>query len=358
MLSIYVLVYGVGVLVAAIIFRWTIPLAEKFGYIDTPNERKLHTTPVPYGGGVAIFLSLSVSALLFLLPVYFGWITSDTLSWKINLSMLPLDPRTISVALGAAGIFTLGLLDDIYDLRPRFKLFIQALIISTVIIVARVQISFFIPLPIIGFIGTLLWVIFITNVFNLIDTTDGLCSGITLVALGVHFALLIEHNQYLIALLILFVMAPITVFFWNNKPPARLYLGDAGSLMIGYLVAMLSIFSTYYREGQSLSAIFTPLLILAVPLFDVSTVMLIRYRRKAPFFRADKNHFPHRLLAMGMNKWQTLITICSLSLAMGIGALLLSKGGTRETLLVFAQASIILGVILILERAGRSNSSS
>ncbi|MBF0196404.1 MAG: undecaprenyl/decaprenyl-phosphate alpha-N-acetylglucosaminyl 1-phosphate transferase [Planctomycetes bacterium] len=353
MLPLYIVVFSVGLLIAGLTFKVVVPLAIKLGYVDRPNERKLHTSPVPYGGGVAIFISLSLSGLVFLLPIQLGLWDLSADSFAINLPDLPLDRRTLSVALGASAIFVLGLLDDIYDIQAKLKLLIQTVIVSAVIYFGSVQMSFFVPLPIIGFVGTLLWVLLITNAFNLLDNMDGQCCGITLVTLGIHLTLLLEKNQYLIALITLFVMAPVCIFFFYNRPPAKIYLGDAGSLMLGFIVANLSVLSTYYREGQHLGAIFTPLLVLAVPLFDVATVMFIRYKRGKPFFQGDRNHFSHRLQNLGLSTGQTLATICALSLAMGIGGLMLGRGGDVQALLIFSQAFIILLIVLVLENAGK-----
>ena len=140
-----------------------------------------------------------------------------------------------------------------------------------------------------------------------------------------------------------------------NKPKAKVYLGDAGSLLMGYLIAILSIMSTYYREGQNLSTFFTPLLVLSVPLFDVLTVMLIRYKLGVPFFKADKNHFTHRLKNLGFNANQVLISMMGITVVMGLGAIWLNQSNNFQSVIIFTQALFIFIVIAYLEAKGFKN---
>jgi UDP-GlcNAc:undecaprenyl-phosphate GlcNAc-1-phosphate transferase len=144
-------------------------------------------------------------------------------------------------------------------------------------------------------------------------------------------------------------LGPVLAFGKWNCPPARMYLGDAGSLSLGFFIAILSVVSTYYHEGQSVISILTPLLILAIPLFDVATVMFIRFRLKKPYFLGDQNHFSHRLLRLGLSVPQALMVIFLLTAITGVAAVVLQHSNAWEGLFLLLQVLMILMVVLVLE---------
>jgi len=350
MFIVYSTVLILSVVVSALLTPLCIYFSNKYGYLDNPSERKLHTRPVPYGGGVAIFSSLSVIIFILFICAKGGYFLPPELPSFIDLNVLLKDKRALSFLFGAVAIFILGFIDDIYDIPAKVKLFFQFVIISAVIHFSSMTLSFFIHIPLVAFLGTLFWIVLITNAFNLLDNMDGLCGGVSVVTLIIYFVLTITYQQNLVSLLTLIVSAPVLVFLYFNKPPARVYLGDAGSLLLGFLVAILSVMSTYYRESQHLSTYFTPLLILAIPLYDVTTVMLIRYKNKKPFFQADKNHFSHRLLNLGMTTTQVLMLIMSLCAVMGMGAILLIYSNEFQSAIIFSEVILLFLVIYILEK--------
>lgn len=350
MLFAYLIVFFSGFITSSILHRIVIPVATKYGYVDQPGERKLHRIPVPYGGGIAIFLSLAFVSCFGYLFISWDFI-SESLSDYVSFDNLKGANQTFAIAVGAFLIFILGLIDDILDLNAKLKLSIQALIITYVIIKGSLLMSFFIPTETLGFFGTLFWVLLIMNAFNLLDNMDGLCSGVSVITLGIHFILMCIHEQYFVAMFTILLFSIIIVFFSFNKPPAKVYLGDAGSLLIGFLIAVLSIKSTYYRDGQTLASVLTPILILTIPIYDVLTVMYIRYKQHKPFFVGDQNHFSHRLLALGFSQKQALVTILCITLAMGLGVILLSQSNSYEALLILGQVILLFFVIRAIEAA-------
>ncbi len=349
MLPAYLAVFSCGFVACWLILMGARRFALRVGYVDIPNSRKLHKEPVPYGGGLAVFLTLSLLCLGYFTLAHLGLLSA--LPAGLEWSQLARDPQALAIAAGGAAIFLIGLVDDMLDLRPRTKLLLE-IIALLVVLGFGPKMSFFSPSPWLGTVGTLFWLLLITNAFNLLDNMDGLCAGVSLVCLGVHFLLLHHGGQYLIATLTLLLAGPVLAFLLRNFPPAKLYLGDAGSLLLGYCVGQLSVLSTYYREGEALVSILTPVLILAIPLYDVATVMWIRFKTGQPFFKADRNHFSHRLLNLGLSPRQVLGTITALSLALGLSAMLLSHAGRLQSLAIFLQALLVIAVILILENAG------
>lgn len=344
----YASIFITGCSIAAVLTPVCIHFSKKYGYIDIPNERKLHNKAVPYGGGVAIFLSLSVMVIIAFF-VLASQALHDKIAMYIDGYVILRDERIVAIISGAVAIFVLGIVDDLIEFSAKIKLTLQIIIISAVLYFSSLSMSFFVYEPVIGFIGTMLWVVLITNAFNLLDNMDGLCSGVSLLTLAFHFILLLSFGQYVVACLTVMVSAPLFIFFLYNKPSAKVYLGDAGSLMLGYIIAILSVLSTYYREGQHLSSILTPLIILAIPLYDVATVMVIRLKLKQPFFKADKNHFSHRLLKLGMSPAQSLSAILALSAITGISSLLIIKSSNIQAILILLQVLLVFVVVTLLE---------
>jgi UDP-GlcNAc:undecaprenyl-phosphate/decaprenyl-phosphate GlcNAc-1-phosphate transferase len=352
---VYSVVFILGLIISGIVTPLSIKISSRLGYMDKPSERKMHNEPIPYGGGVAILISLVIVVMVLVVMAKFKIMLPQSLSHFIDIEVILQDVRILFFLSGAVFIFALGLFDDIFEMPAKMKLFFQMVIIGTVLYGSSTTMSFFIHNPVIGFIGTLLWVVLITNAFNLIDNMDGICAGVSIVTLLTHFVLLVSYQQNLVALLTVIVCAPLCVFMFFNKPKAKVYLGDAGSLLLGYLIAILSIMSTYYREGQHLSTFFTPLLVLSVPLFDVLTVMLIRYKLGVPFFKADKNHFTHRLKNLGFNANQVLISMMGITVVMGLGAIWLNQSNNFQSVIIFTQALFIFIVIAYLEAKGFKN---
>lgn len=347
----YLVTFGAGLALSLAFLFVLRPLAIRIDYVDRPNARKLHKAPTPYGGGVAVFCAMATMGLLVVGGAVTGWADALLPVEIVNPREL-FSLRTITIGCAGAGIFLLGLIDDFKNLPPKVKLAVQTLLCSAVIL-SDVQITFFVQSPVISFLGTLFWMLLITNAFNLLDNMDGLSSSVALVALAIHFVLLHTHDQFMVSLLTVLLASCIFGFFLMNAPPAKIFMGDAGSLLIGYSISVLSILSTYYQEGAQLASLCTPLLILAIPLYDVASVMFIRFRIGQPFFKADKNHFSHRLLVLGLSPRQALITIVSLAFAMGLGALILRDANNFHSVLILIQTLLIFAVIVVLEWAGR-----
>lgn len=357
MLPAYFIIFGGGFAINFLclfaVRRW----ALAWGFLDHPGDRKIHTHAVPYGGGISFFLCFFLTGIFYFIAVKMGWLQSWKTDQRLGWRYVFEDPRTWAIGFGGCCVFVIGLCDDLWKLSARSKLFWQSLAFGLTVTFGP-KMSFFAPWWPIGLVGTVIWLLLITNAFNLLDNMDGLCATIACITLAIHFILLQKTGHYMLCLLTLFILALCVGFLCHNAPPARIYLGDAGSLLLGYSVAQLSVLSTYYREGDSVTTIAMPLLIMAIPLYDVVTVMLIRFKTGQPFFKADRNHFSHRLLKLGLSTWQTLLTIGSLSLAMGLGALLLAHSSHLETLIILIESGLIFLVIIILEKAGAKSTQT
>jgi UDP-GlcNAc:undecaprenyl-phosphate/decaprenyl-phosphate GlcNAc-1-phosphate transferase len=279
--------------------------ALRIGLVDDPGHRKIHQSPVPLAGGWAVLtgflLPLALGALALRLGVL-GTGTSNPLAYGFQRRLVPL----IVVAAGALGMLLLGLLDDRHDLRPGRK-FAGQFLIATGVALAGVRITLFVPNLIFSYAITVLWILTLVNAFNFTDNMNGLCAGLGAIAAW-YFALLAgRQGQYLVALLGLATCGALGGFLPWNYPQARAFLGDAGSHLVGYLVAVLAILPHFFtKENPRGFTVLSPLLILAVPLIDLAQVVVGRWRRGQPFYMGDTNHLSHLLVRLGLSRPQAV----------------------------------------------------
>ncbi|MCY3018094.1 MAG: MraY family glycosyltransferase [Planctomycetota bacterium] len=326
-------------------------VALKIGFMDQPGERKIHTSPVAYGGGIAVALAL-VAGVAASVPLAQATLT---------LSSDPEDLRgttLLVVALGALGALALGLVDDKRRLSPWMKLAVQV-VLAIGAVAGGARITAFVGDYWFMRVATVLWIVLITNSLNLLDNMDGLCAGATAISAGILGFLAMENGQWALTLALAALAGACLGFFRYNRSPARIFLGDAGSLFVGYLLACSTVLVTYYRRGQpSHLAIGIPFLILAIPLYDTFSVMLIRIREHRPIMRGDTSHFSHRLVDLGMNRRQAVMTIHLACLAIGLPATTLRWLPETHGFLIIGQALLVLTIVALLEHAGRTRAES
>jgi UDP-GlcNAc:undecaprenyl-phosphate GlcNAc-1-phosphate transferase len=339
-----------------------IKLAQKTGFLDLPGPRKIHTEPIAYGGGVAV-------ALAFLLPAIAGIVGAILVSKGHTLG-LPAELtrhapgvlhriRELVVLLsGAVVICTLGLIDDRRHLGPYTKLAVQfAVAIGFVVGAERLSLFWENSAAgnIVGGAITVLWIVGVTNAFNLLDHMDGLSSGVAAIACAAFAAVAVVTGQWFLAAALATLFGACVGFLCFNFPPAKVFLGDAGSLLLGYLLATLTVTFTFYTKDRGLYTYFLPIAVLAVPLFDTASVMIIRLLRKKPLFVGDKNHLAHRLIDLGMSRRRTVLTIYAITLNSALAAVLLIDVHWLGAALVLSQLVLTFVIITLLEVSGRGN---
>jgi UDP-GlcNAc:undecaprenyl-phosphate GlcNAc-1-phosphate transferase len=329
-------------------------IAPKFGLVDKPGGRKAHRAPTPMGGGVAIWLTTVVMVVLGagVVAVIQGSLPVELAEHVSGLwSRFP--EVLIILGLGTA-IMIMGLIDDRVGLPWFPRLFIQFLL-ATLVVVSGVRVTLFPPLnqPIIGGVLTVFWIVGLTNSFNFLDNMDGLAAGVGLIA-----ALLFAVAQGLVGslfvpALLLVIVGALAGFLVYNKHPATLFMGDAGSNFLGFMLGCLTVAGTFTRPGQGDSpyAVLSPLLVMAVPLYDTCSVIMIRIREGRSPFKPDRRHFSHRLVDRGLSSPQAVLTIDLVTLACGLGALLMPHLWGAGVAVVVAQTICLLGVVAILEMA-------
>ncbi|MBM4083331.1 MAG: undecaprenyl/decaprenyl-phosphate alpha-N-acetylglucosaminyl 1-phosphate transferase [Planctomycetes bacterium] len=351
--AIFIGAFVVSVIVTGLMRRF----APHFGLVDEPGERKVHTRTTPLGGGLGIFLGMALpvaAGILTAWAVHAGW-RPDWLPKEVLDEYGRVLGKGYVLALifgGALLIVVTGLFDDVKGLGPWLKLFVEV-VVAVALIACNISISIFIENHWLCALVTLVWVVGITNAFNLLDNMDGLSGGVAFIVSAIFLVVAAQTHQFFIAALLLTLMGALAGFLVFNFPPASIFMGDSGSLFIGYMLAVLSVLFTFYQESHALFPVVVPLLILAVPLFDTISVIIIRLGAGKSPFVGDKNHFSHRLVALGMTPRETVLTIYLVTFCLGITATLLYQVNEMGAAIVFVQAFAILCVILLLERAGR-----
>jgi len=326
-------------------------LALRANFIDHPGERKIHSAPIAYGGGIAVALSalLAVGAVLYYKDTNLTlWRSQEDLHPGLTLWIL---------AAAALGALALGLIDDKFKLSPYTKLAGQA-VLAIAVVAGGVRITAFIGDNLVMQTVTVIWIVLITNSFNLLDNMDGLCSGTVAIAAAMLGLVAMESSQWNLMIVLAALCGACLAFLRYNFSPATIFLGDGGSLFVGFVMACCTVMVTYYRASRpSHMAIGIPLLILAIPIYDTLSVILIRLKERRPLMRGDNSHFSHRLVDLGMTRRQAVATIHLACLAIGLPATVLVQfTGEQERygLLIVGQALLVLTIVALLERAGRN----
>jgi UDP-GlcNAc:undecaprenyl-phosphate/decaprenyl-phosphate GlcNAc-1-phosphate transferase len=315
--SIAPLVLLVAALASLVITPVVIRVAVARRLYDTPDTRRLHTKPIPRLGGIVVFIATLLGLLA---ALSFGMVGGD----------LSPDRRQFftGILLGGTVLFAAGLLDDLRGLRPGAKLLVQC-VAAVIVYRYGLQIQLITLGPTIAFpLGwlalplTVLWVVGVTNAFNVIDNMDGLATGLALVALATVLGAAFALGNGDVALVCLALTGALLGFLPYNFNPARIFLGDSGSLFIGFMLAVLSVHGALKSATAVLVAI--PLFALAVPLFDLTLSILRRWLRGVPIFVGDTRHISHRLLAIGLTQARVVTVLSLVAGALGLLGLLLA----------------------------------
>ena len=306
-----------GLILCSILIMITLYLVNS----KVQQQRKLslrdqNIEPVSRFGGIGLYWGfLGVLLLLWWIPVE---------KQLIGLEYLPQN-RLAGMCIGGLLAWGLGFVDDVIDLRARWKLTGQ-IILSVLAIGLGFEINT-IQVPVLQIINlgpwswpiTILWIVGVINAINLIDGLDGLASGLVIIALTCFGILCLWQGQYSLLILI-FVLFGVTLGFWLfNRPQASIFMGDSGSMFLGYVMALLSIWVTDL-PGRGPSAL--PLLILAVPIIDTGFALFRRFFKGIPFYSADKDHLHHRLIARGFSATQAMLALVGFSTLFGVIALM------------------------------------
>lgn len=343
------------VIISIIATPWVIQFAKRIGATDKPDFRKVHSVTMPRLGGLTIFISIAISlpVMLFLAPFHLAELVEHY-------------PLTLTLIACLFSIFLLGFWDDLSPLQPGIKFGVQ-FIVAAIIYFAGFKISnitnpmggAMLNVELIDFPLTLLWIVGITNAFNLIDGLDGLASGVATIACVSIFTVSAFTGEWATAMLALMMAGALVGFLRYNFHPAKIFLGDSGSLLIGFSLALMSIHST--TKITTGFALLFPLLVLVLPITDTLVSMVRRFlgsmlrdaepsqnqhsvlRKIHGMFKPDRSHIHHQLLSLGLSQTKAVLLLYGISGFFALGAFAVTLvDGFQESLIL----AILFGVIL------------
>ncbi len=357
--------YGVALLAFGSTFVLSLVLtflmrawSRRSGFVDRPAGHKQHEKPIALGGGVAITASI-------LLPIVGGTLfgyylhkhgTADWLPATIQTHLSGISSKLSSVLAIAGGALVLhitGLIDDRKALGPGVKFIVQFLVAIFIAGPVGIRIVEFLGVPI-SITVTVLWIVLITNAFNFLDNMDGLSAGVAAVASMIFALAALGVGQIFVPTLALVISGAMVGYLAFNFQPASIFMGDAGSLVIGYFMAVVTILTTFYdpRQGLTPLGVFVPIVVLAVPLYDVTSVVIHRLRMGDSPLKGDRRHFSHRLVRRGMSVRKAVGTIYLATAATGAGAVALPRVEWAQATLLLVQCVCVVSMIAILEHSG------
>jgi UDP-GlcNAc:undecaprenyl-phosphate/decaprenyl-phosphate GlcNAc-1-phosphate transferase len=343
-------------------------MAARIGLLDKPNARKVHTTPIPLGGGLGVWAGLVVTfavgtAIAFL-------VTPETLS-NLGLSKfvehLPgMKNKAVQLwtLLGCATVLMiLGLMDDRRGLPWQLRLCVEFAVASVVVFGLGIGFTAFIDNKLITGLASVIWIVALINSFNMLDNMDGLSGGVAAIICAVLSVMLLsspsitgERPQLFVACMMLVLLGSLLGFLYHNWPPASIFMGDAGSYLIGFWIAVATLLTTYTgQRTDTPHAVIAPLCVLAIPLYDFVSVIWIRLREGRSPFQADKRHFSHRLVDLGLSKKQAVFTIYVSTITTSLGAVLLQRTDLVGAIVIVAIVACVLSLIAMLEALASSS---
>jgi UDP-GlcNAc:undecaprenyl-phosphate GlcNAc-1-phosphate transferase len=343
-------------------------LGHRVGALDSPgaagHAKTLRT--VPNIGGVAIFWGVAAplgTALLALLAVpesVYGLVpAARPFAERLHDSL----PTGLAILGGALVLHLVGLVDDRRALGAMPKLVVQVAVALAVVVLFDVRLlavldKWLIGGAVLSIALTVAWIVLVTNAMNFIDNMDGLSAGLGAIAATVLMVATIMNGQWFIAATLALLAGALAGFLVYNRPPARIFMGDGGSLVIGFLLATLTARTTFvdtedpsFALGTAWYGVFMPVVVLAIPLYDIVTVSAIRIAQGKSPFVGDQQHFSHRLVRIGLSRPRAVAILCLLGAVTGISGIFLGTLRPWQAILVGFQTLLVLAVIALLERA-------
>ncbi|MHB2019720.1 MAG: MraY family glycosyltransferase [Candidatus Xenobia bacterium] len=335
----YALVFALSLTLTMALTPLAKRLAVRYGAMDQPDPRKVHAVPIPRWGGIAIYLSFYISLaiiLLFFLELdtagslshFAGGLAGAADAISIGFQKAS-EARTnlLGLVLGGSMMVLLGMVDDRVTLPAKIKLLGQ-IAVAGVLVACGISIGYirdpfhvdtvYFP-PAVTVLGTIFWIVGITNAVNLLDGLDGLLAGVASISAAIFFVVSLTQGQYLVALMLAALCGSALGFLRDNFNPARIFMGDTGSLLIGMLFASLSIMGSL--KTNTTVAILVTACVMGLPILDTSMAIVRRFLRGRPIFSPDKEHLHHKLLGSGLTQRQTVLLIYVLNGALGAAGL-------------------------------------
>ena len=331
-------------------------MAPRWGLVDTPGQHRAHARTTPLGGGLGIYAGVVATALLAVATAAAA-VHVPAAAALLPEALVRHAPGVLSkagllaVVLGAASVqMLLGLIDDWRDggLDFRLRLLVELVLVG-VLVACGVRLTLFTEARWVGAAVTVVWIVGLTNALNFLDNMDGLSAGVTLWASVLLAGVALLVGDLFVAGCFLTLVGSIAGFLRHNWHPARIFMGDAGSNFLGFFVGALTVLATFSKPGLAHVTVLAPLCILAVPIYDSTLVVLIRLFQGRSPFHADRQHVSHRLVALGFRPVSAVVVLHLLTVATGLGGVLLYFVPAQVSGLVVAQIGCMLGVLAVIE---------
>jgi len=329
-----------------------IRIAPRLGFVDKPGWRKIHANPKPLGGGMAMVLEFAIPLLAIL--AFIGLSQTQFVEAAYWMGVRRQTPMALTFIGITLLVHLLGLFDDRLALGPFLKLILQ-LLCALALTFCFAQIRVLTALGTVpSIILSTLWIVAITNAFNFLDNMDGLSAGVAAVCTTAFLITALTIHQWFVAASLALLLGSLLGFLFWNFPPAKIFMGDSGSLVIGFILGVLTVRTTYLTPGVEWGAgwysVFAPVIVLALPLYDLIVVSIIRMSRGKSPFVGDTNHFSHRLVARGMSKRTAVLCLYLVTAATSIAAVLLPHVTSPfAAILIFCQNVLILVIVAFLD---------
>ncbi len=343
--------------------------SRRWGLVDRPGLEPHKRDPrgVPNIGGIAIFWSIAAPMAACMIGVWvlpYEWWEARLPAVAVHLNGLR---ATTSIGggvlTGLAVLHLMGLYDDRRSLGPWTKLAVQAVVAAGLVLLCDMRVLSFLGEryawgEAASMAASLVWIVVIINAFNFLDNMDGLAGGVAAVCAGLYLASTLIGGQWFVAALSALLLGALLGFLVFNFPPAKLFMGDGGSLVVGLMLAVISIRTTYF-DSHALQTpghwygVLMPLMVLAVPLYDFASVVLLRAARGQNPMRGDHNHFSHRLVRLGMSKAQAVMIVLMCTLATGLAGVMLGSLDRWQAILAGGQTLAVLTLLALLEGSAR-----
>ncbi|GEN32229.1 UDP-GlcNAc:undecaprenyl-phosphate GlcNAc-1-phosphate transferase [Cerasibacillus quisquiliarum] len=328
-----VIAFIISCMTALIMTPLIIKIVKKYELVDQPDgKRKLHHGEKPSLGGLAIFIGVAAGYLY----------------------LQPSHPYLDEIIIGAFIMILTGVLDDIYDLKPFYKLIGQvtaaAVVVSSGLIIDKLTIPFagIVYLGNFGILITILWIVGASNAINLIDGLDGLAAGVSTIALSSIMMMAIMDYRIIVVYLTVILIGGTLGFLVHNFYPAKIFMGDTGALFLGYAIAVVSMFGLF--KNVALFSFIVPFIVIAIPIYDTILAIIRRTLNKQGIATADRQHIHYRLMSMGYSHRTTVLILYGFSLFFGIMAIVFNSATLLASLVIMVVT--FLGIQLVAEMAG------
>ena len=359
---IYLYALGLSFFLSLVLTHGVRRLALRWGFLDHPGDRSMHCEPVPLMGGVAFVATFylvilgHLAAVLLMRRFGLAWLGEQlAVVYGVNAYL-----KLAGVLAGTFLIFILGVVDDLRVLTPWLKL-VGQIAAAGVLVMSGIRVELFVLSNVwLSCLVTIFWVVLVTNSMNLLDNMDGLSGGVTVIACFSFFLCLQPHEDVLVRFLLMVLAGSVAGFLYHNLNPARIFMGDAGAMFNGYVLATVAVLGTFHMEASegilgtpSRIAVAAPILALSVPLFDTLSVVIIRIRQGQSIMLGDKQHFSHRLVELGMSPRQAVAFIFLVAGIVGLGGAMLPVLDLKGTLIVLTQTVGVYLLIVVLMNVGK-----